>query len=79
MIRKAEISEYERVLDFYYQLIDDMEGMEYHPKWQKGIYPDPEALRTALNASELFVDEEGGKIAAAMRVNHEATELMKAA
>ena len=65
MIRKAETSEYEQVLDFYYQLIDDMEDMEYHPKWQKGIYPDPKDLQAALNNSELFIDVEAEK-----RENH---------
>ena len=74
MIRKAKTSEYEKVLDFYDQLIDDMEGAEYHPKWQKGIYPDPKELQAALNNAELFIDEEAGRIAAAMRVNHDVTE-----
>ena len=74
MIRKAEANEYERILDFYFQLIDDMQGMEYHPKWQKGIYPDPKELKIALENSELFIDEEAGEVVAAMRVNHEVTD-----
>ena len=74
MIRKAKANEYERILEFYYHLIDDMQGMEYHPKWQKGIYPDPEELRIALKNGELFIDEESGEVVAAMRVNHEVTD-----
>lgn len=74
MIRKATVNEYERVLEFYYQLIDDMQEMEYHPKWQKGIYPDPEELKIALENEELFIEEENDEIIAAMRVNHEGTE-----
>lgn len=74
MIRKAKTNEYERVLEFYYHLIDDMQGMVYHPKWQKGVYPAPEELKIALENSELFIDEEAGEVVAAMRVNHEVTD-----
>ena len=74
MIRKANINEYDSVLAFYYQLIDDMEDMEYRPMWQKGVYPDPKELQAALNNAELYIDEEDGHIIAAMRVNHDATD-----
>ena len=74
MIKVADINEYNRVLDFYYQLIDDMEGMEYHPKWQKGVYPDPAELHIALENAELFIDEEENEVVAAMRVNHDVTD-----
>lgn len=74
MIRRAETKEYEKVLEFYNQLIDDMQGMEYHPRWKKGIYPSHEELKTALENAELFIDEESGKVVAAMRVNHDVTD-----
>ena len=74
MIRKAKPNEYDKVLKFYYQLIDDMQEMEYHPKWQKGIYPDPKELKIALENAELFIDEESEEVVAAMRVNHEVTD-----
>ena len=74
MIRAAEKNEYEKVLSFYDKLIDDMQGCKYHPKWQKGIYPDPEELKIAVENSELFIDEEADEIVAAMRINHEATD-----
>ena len=74
MIRIAKTNEYESVRKFYDQLIDDMNGMEYHPKWQKGIYPDPKELRIALENSELFIDEVSGEVVASMRVNHAVTD-----
>lgn len=73
-IRKAEKTEYEAVKEFYNTLIDDMQGMEYHPKWQKGIYPAYDELEKALEDSELYIGLEDGKIISAMRVNHAATE-----
>ena len=74
MIRAAEKNEYGKVLSFYDKLIDDMQGCKYHPKWQKGIYPDPEELKTAVEKSELFIYEEADEIVAAMRLNHEVTD-----
>ncbi len=64
MIRQAKPSEYEQVLDFYNRLIDDMEGRPYHPKWKKGIYPDPRDLRAALDAGDLYICEETGETTA---------------
>lgn len=74
MIRKALTNEYEKVLNFYDRLIDDMQGREYHPKWQKGIYPAPAELKSALENSELFIFEEAHEVIAAMRLNHEAAD-----
>ena len=73
-IRKAELAEYENIKDFYYTLIDDMQNMEYHPKWQKGVYPAESELKKALEHEELYIAEEAGNILSAMRVNHDATE-----
>lgn len=74
MIRLAMAEEYESVKTFYYNLIDDMETMEYHPRWQKGIYPSEDALRTALENKEMYVYVENYEIISAMRINHSATE-----
>jgi len=74
MIRKAGKKEYEKVINFYYQLIDDMQGMEYHPKWQKGVYPDPKEVELAIQNDEMYIYEQDGIVISAMRVNHAATE-----
>ncbi len=73
-IRKAEKTEYEVVRAFYHTLIDEMQDTEYHPKWQKDIYPAPEDLRPAIENGELYLGFEGESIAAAMAVNHTCSE-----
>lgn len=73
-IRLAGADEYEAVKAFYYKLIDDMQEMEYHPKWQKGIYPSEEALKLALKNGEMYIFLDNGAVISAMRVNHSATE-----
>lgn len=74
IIRKACPDEYLLVRNFYYQLIDDMEDRPYHPKWQKGIYPEDSYLKAAIEAGELMVGEIDNRIAAAMIVNQSAND-----
>lgn len=38
-ISLAKPSEFNLVQSFYYKLIDDMQGMDFIPGWQKGVYP----------------------------------------
>ncbi|HIZ80165.1 MAG TPA: GNAT family N-acetyltransferase [Candidatus Lachnoclostridium stercorigallinarum] len=73
-VRPACLEEYQRVMDFYDRLTDGMEGAQYHPGWEKGVYPDPEFIRESIKKGELFVLEGDGKIAGAMVMNHQGTE-----
>ena len=73
-IRPAQTGEFLRVQTFYYDLIDDMQASEYHPMWQKGVYPTNEALTGAIGRGELYVTELEGRIIGAMIVNHSATD-----
>ena len=68
---KPEVNETEAVFAFYNTLIDGMEGMEYHPKWKKGIYPDEGWLYSSMEKGELYIAEETetGEILAAMVIN----------
>ena len=74
VIRAAENREYEKVLGFYDDLIDAMQGAEYAPGWEKGVYPAPDFLRRSIEHGELFLAEEEGILCAAMVVNHEYNE-----
>lgn len=72
--RPAEKSEYESVRDFYYELIDKMQFSEYHPKWQKGIYPEDGYLKSATDSGQLYIALSGGRIISAMIINNSTTE-----
>lgn len=69
-IRRADGTEYEKVRDFYYALIDAMQGAEYHPKWQKGIYPEDEYMEAAVKNGEMYLTEADGRLIGAMVLNH---------
>ena len=68
-ITKAEIEEYPEVRLFYHSLIDAIQGAEYHPLWQKDIYPAPQDLRSAIEKGTLYIGRCGERIAASMVVN----------
>lgn len=74
IIRKAEPKEYAAVCGFYDTLIEEMAVLPYHPKWQKGIYPEYEYLKAAIRAGELFVAIEDEVILGAMVVNHSVND-----
>lgn len=69
-IRKAELGEGNIVLDFYYHLIDDMQGAVYPLKWEKGVYPILSDIVFALKEGTLYVAEEEENIVGAFIVNH---------
>lgn len=73
-ITKAAPEEYDAVRAFYFEVIDGFEGREYHPCWQKDVYPAPDELRSLIGKGELYVGKENGKIISAMAFNHECTD-----
>ena len=68
-IYQATPEEYQKIRAFYHSLIDALEGLEYHPMWQKDIYPAPEDLQKAIGEGWLYYGIEKGRIAAAMVLN----------
>lgn len=73
-IRIARTEEYCLVRDFYYELIDHIEELEYRPGWMKGIYPEDCYLEESISRGELFIGLQGDKIVSAMIVNTEGNE-----
>ena len=73
-IRAARIDEYERVKDFYYDVIRHFKESEYDPKWEIGIYPADAYIYTAIEKQELYVGFIGEGMVAAMVLNHSFNE-----
>lgn len=73
-IRAARADEFEKVRGFYHRLIDMMEGLEFHPRWEKFVYPADDFLRGSLERGELYVGMLGEEIAAAMVINGEGAD-----
>lgn len=73
-IRAARAGEFAAVRGFYHKLIDMMEGSEFHPRWEKCVYPSDAFLRSSIGRGELYIGLLGCEIAAAMVINGEGAE-----
>lgn len=73
-IRAARADEFDAVRGFYHKLIEMMEGSEFHPLWEKDVYPSDAFMRASIERGELYVGMLGEEIAAAMAVNGEGAE-----
>lgn len=71
MIRTARATDIPAIAGIY-ERIHDAEGVgRLTTGWLRGIYPTEATARAALEAGDLFVLEDGGKIVAAARINRE--------
>ncbi len=73
-IRAARADEFEKVRGFYHELIDMMESSEFHPRWEKSVYPSDDFIRSSIERGELYVGLLSGEIIGAMAVNGEGAE-----
>lgn len=55
VLQKATTDDFERVRNFYWNLIDEMRGQTNTVGWKKGIYPSDAFLKESLEKGELFV------------------------
>jgi len=73
-IREAKPAEFDGVMAFYYDLIDAMREAEYHPAWEKDIYPTRQFLYDSIVCGELFIAEIDDAIIGAMVINHDCAQ-----
>lgn len=74
-VRTAYEGESRRILDFYYELLDDMQTSEYVSKWVKGVYPVLSDIESAVSDGNLFLAEEDYRIIGAFILNHDQDPL----
>ena len=66
--------DFHEVQSFYWTLIEQMQDAEFHPGWEKGVYPADAFLKESLAAGELYALRADGKIIAAMVLNHQCND-----
>lgn len=54
-VRTAREDEFDRVMDFYSTMIDQMAGTDFDVRWKHGVHPSPEFLRAAVDAGQVHV------------------------
>jgi len=70
-ITSTERTQFDEIRYFYHSLIDAMKGYSFNTCWEKDVYPSASFLQNAVESGNLYVGRSGGRIAAAMVLNHE--------
>lgn len=71
VFQKAKEQELERVIHFYYEVIEGMENNPFNSGWKKDIYPAKEFLKREILKQNLYISLENERIIAAVILNHE--------
>lgn len=71
MFRIAEPKDIDRVCEIYDEILTAEEAGKCSIGWARGVYPTRATAETALRLGELFVEEDGGRVVAAARINQE--------
>ena len=74
LFKKANLEDFHRIKQFYWDLIDEMSDQNDKIGWKKGIYPTDSFLQESLDRGELFVLEEGGGLCASVLLNSACNE-----
>ena len=70
----ANVTQFEQVKLFYWDLIDAMQHQTSATNWKKGIFPSNEFLMSSIQNKELYLLSENGKILASVILNNHANE-----
>lgn len=73
-VRKGSADDFDAVLDFYTQMIDQMRGTDFDVRWEHGTHPSPALMRNSLAVGQLYCGWLGDELASAMIVNHEGAQ-----
>ena len=74
LFKKANLEDFHRIKQFYWDLIDEMSDQNDKIGWKKGIYPTDSFLQESLDRGELFVLDEGGGLCASVILNSACNE-----
>lgn len=70
-IKPAENGEAEKIYHFYEDICRGLEGAQYSPLWQIGLYPCIEDIKNHIKNKDMYISIIDGRIAGAMAtVNH---------
>lgn len=70
MFRKAEMKDLDAISGIYDAIHTEIEAGRMQIGWLRGVYPTRETARAAIALGDMFVEEEGGEILSAGRINH---------
>lgn len=75
MFRKATIHDIDEITELYMAVHTEEEAGRMSTGWIRSVYPTRQTVESAVNAEDLFVEVEEGKIVAVGRINHEQVDV----
>lgn len=69
MFRKATMNDADRIAEIYEEIHDEIEAGRASIGWIRGVYPTLQTARDSICKGDMFVEEDGGVIVAAARIN----------
>ena len=76
-IKQATLEEFDDIVRFYSDLINDMKDAEFKVAWEMGVYPTEQLLRNAIIEQTLFIAKMGKIIVGGMIFNHDCADEYK--
>lgn len=74
MFRKATLEDIDRIAEIYDEIHTETEAGRMTTGWVRGVYPTRETAEASVLAGDMFVEEDGGQIVAAAKINQEQVE-----
>lgn len=69
-LRKAKLSEAEKILEFYRNIINSTKNTDFNPKWNEH-YPNLEYIKTNILNGEMYVHTENDDVVACLILNNQ--------
>lgn len=69
---KAGLEDLDDVLAFYEDVTDHIQFEDFHPGWQRGLYPRRIYLEEAIAKGRLYLGKDQGQIVGGVVLDHEA-------
>jgi GNAT superfamily N-acetyltransferase len=70
-MKLAKMEEHDAVKQFYCDLINSMQDIEFKPAWKMGVYPTEQSLQDSIAEQTLYVAYMGDCLVGAMILNHD--------
>lgn len=71
IIRKAGPDQFNDIMNFYYDIIEDIGDSKDSAGWTRDVYPSADMVKDSIDKGELYLAMENSKIVGAMVLNHE--------
>ncbi len=68
-IRKAKPEEFDKLMEFYYEVMDNMPQSKFFD-WKRGGYPQPERIKRYIEKQEAYIGLIDGQIVCSAILNH---------